>query len=200
MDQWKTSKGTTLYLINLKGKPYLPVAERLVWFREDHPDWTIETEIFPKEDECLAKATIKNESGKIIATAHKFENRKGFADFIEKSETGSIGRALALCGFGTQFCADDFSEHDRIVDSPRNSNPAPNNSNKNLKPSITPQVASDVEYVIDFGEDKGKTLNQLGGVKVSSKLKFIKETNSPWKSTDQAKAFMAAAEAYLKGK
>ena len=26
------------------GKEYLPVASRLVWFREEHPDWAIVTE------------------------------------------------------------------------------------------------------------------------------------------------------------
>jgi hypothetical protein len=32
------------YLIRVRGgQQYLPVAARLVWFREDHPDWSIET-------------------------------------------------------------------------------------------------------------------------------------------------------------
>lgn len=42
---YRTSKGTELPLLNLRGKQYFEVKFRLVWFREDHPDWSIETEL-----------------------------------------------------------------------------------------------------------------------------------------------------------
>ncbi len=43
--------------------------------------------------------------------------RVSFSDYIEKAETGAIGRALAALGYGTQF-APEFNEEHRIVDSP----------------------------------------------------------------------------------
>jgi hypothetical protein len=52
---------------------------------------------------------VKDTSGRIIATATKMETGSDFTDFVEKAETGSIGRALALCGYGTQF-APELSE------------------------------------------------------------------------------------------
>lgn len=116
---YTTKAGTVLPIINLKGKEYLEVKYRLVWFREEHPEWSIETEFVERtQDGALAKATIKNDKGQIMATSHKFEDKKGFFDFMEKAETGSIGRALALMGYGTQFCADELDEADRIVDAP----------------------------------------------------------------------------------
>lgn len=116
---FRTKKGTELPLLNLRGKDYLQVAHRLVWFREEHPDWSIETEIVENKPEAtLSKATIKDEKGRILATAHKFEDKKGFADHREKSETGAIGRALALLGYGTQFCADELDEGERLADAP----------------------------------------------------------------------------------
>lgn len=116
---FRTPKGTELPLLSLKGKDYLEVKHRIVWFREEHPDWSIETEIISlTEESAYARATIKDEGGRIVATSHKFESKRGFPDFIEKAETGAIGRALALCGFGTQFCADELDEGKRIVDSP----------------------------------------------------------------------------------
>lgn len=116
---YKTTKGTDLPLLNLRGREYLEVKYRLVWFREDHPDWSIETELpSVTENSAYAKATIRDESGRIIATSHKFENVQGFPDFLEKAETGAIGRALALIGYGTQFCADELDEGGRIVDAP----------------------------------------------------------------------------------
>lgn len=116
---YRTPKGTELPLLNLRGRDYLEVKYRLVWFREEHPDWSIETEILSVTDtNAYARATIKDEQGRVIATSHKFESKQGFPDFIEKAETGAIGRALALIGFGTQFCADELDEGERIVDSP----------------------------------------------------------------------------------
>jgi hypothetical protein len=99
-------------------QPYLQVAHRLVWFREEHPDWTISTrEIFSDEKTSVFECVILTPEGRVIATGHKKETIAGFGDFMEKAETGSVGRALALCGFGTQF-ATDLDEGDRIVDSP----------------------------------------------------------------------------------
>lgn len=119
MKTFKTPKGTELPLLNMRGKDYLQVAHRLVWFREEKPDWTITTDFITYDaNSAWAKATIINPEGRIIATAHKYEDAEGFADYREKSETGAIGRALALIGYGTQFCADELNEGERIVDSP----------------------------------------------------------------------------------
>lgn len=116
---YKTTKGTELPLLNLRGREYLEVKYRLVWFREEHPDWSIETEFVSATDKsACAKAYVRDGSGRLIATSHKFENERGFPDFMEKAETGAIGRALALVGFGTQFCADELDEGERIVDAP----------------------------------------------------------------------------------
>ncbi len=46
------------------------------------------------------------------------EKACSFPDFLEKSETCAVGRALAELGFGTQFVADELEEAHRIVDSP----------------------------------------------------------------------------------
>lgn len=148
----KTPKGTSLPILDLRGKPYLQVAHRLVWFREDHPDWAITTEFVEINTEkgyAIAKATIsgptvpetateidvdiKSMSSElfdgrrryVIATAHKAEDAQGFGDYLEKAETGAIGRALALCGYGTQF-SPDIEEGDRVVDAPvTQAKPAP---------------------------------------------------------------------------
>lgn len=119
MKTWKTPKGTELPIINLKGKDYLEVKYRLVWFREERSTWGIETSVVESSDKhAVFVAVVKDEQGRILATGHKHEDRAGFPDFREKAETGSIGRALALLGYGTQFTGDELDEGDRIVDSP----------------------------------------------------------------------------------
>lgn len=118
MSSVTTKAGTSLPLLNLKGKDYLQVAHRLLWFREEHPDGEIHTEYLQiGSDYAIAKATITL-NGKPLATAHKKEDKQGFADYHEKAETGAIGRALALCGYGTQF-AQELEEEHRIVDAPQ---------------------------------------------------------------------------------
>ena len=111
------------YLIKVQGgRYYLPVSARLVWFRDEHPDWRVETEPLELDVErgiAIFRARVMDEQGNVLATGTKMETREGFADFIEKAETGAIGRALAVAGFGTQF-APELSEGGVVhpVDSP----------------------------------------------------------------------------------
>ncbi len=112
------------HLIKVQGgRTYLPVSARIVWFRQEHPDWSIETEaveINHEKQYAIFRARICNGDGKLMATGTKKEDVKGFGDYIEKAETGSVGRALALCGFGTQFSPDlDESTAGRFADSPQ---------------------------------------------------------------------------------
>lgn len=138
---------------------YLPVQWRLVWFRSICPEGTIETEIvhldLDRETEeeafvwnnetrrsekvvkrapgfAVCRAVVKDGKGG-MATGTKSEKAASFADFLEKAETGAIGRALAALGYGTQFTGEEFDEGHRIVDAPveraeQNGVPAPQSS------------------------------------------------------------------------
>lgn len=122
---------------------YLPVQWRLVWFREQCPNGTIDTEEVEvdldreAEEEAYAWNSETRRSEKIVkrargyarfravvtdgkggrATGTKSEIAASFPDYIEKAETGAIGRALAALGYGTQF-APELNEEHRIVDAP----------------------------------------------------------------------------------
>jgi len=97
---------------------YLPVAARIMWFRREHPDWSIITKAVQLANKGIVmKAIIKNAEGRIIATARKKETEIGFPDYIEKAETGAVGRALAMCGYGT-LQAPEFDEGERVADAP----------------------------------------------------------------------------------
>ncbi len=106
------------HLIDLKGKQYLQVMWRLVWFREDKPLWNIDTKLEQLTDtHAVFSAKISDENGDQKASGYGSESVKDFRDFIEKAETKAIGRALAMLGYGTQF-APELDEGSRIVDSP----------------------------------------------------------------------------------
>ncbi len=119
----KTSKGTELPLLKLKGKDYLQVAHRIQWFNEEAARFRVDTDFLQISEErsvARAKVTVFDKDGQELkyATATKQESKKDFPDFIEKSETGAIGRALALLGYGTQFALSELDEGDRLADSP----------------------------------------------------------------------------------
>lgn len=185
-----TKKGTELPLLNLRGKDYLEVKYRLVWFREEHPTWGIETEfLYQGEAAAIAKATIKDDAGRILATAHKHEDKKGFPDFLEKAETGAVGRALALIGYGTQF-APELEEGERIVDSPVDRKPA-------LKAVSAPETT---DYVITIGKKyKGKRLTEVPTHELESFRTWLVDTadKDGKPLSPAAQEFIHAVDAYV---
>jgi hypothetical protein len=119
-DNAKPEFNPTKHLTKIQGNDYLEVKWRLVWMRNEHPDWSVITkpvEINTEKKYVIFRATVKDETDRVIATATKAESRNGFADYLEKAETGAVGRALAICGYGTQF-APELNEAHRIVDAP----------------------------------------------------------------------------------
>ena len=125
---------------NNSGRWYLPVDARLMWMRAEHPEWGISTDMILFDDNnlhrAIFKATITDESGRVIATATKQEDLSGFGDYMEKAETGAVGRALGMCGYGTQFMLDELDERDRIVDTPQtqSNKPAQQQSTQQPRP------------------------------------------------------------------
>lgn len=97
------------HLIDIRGKKYLEVKWRLVWFHEEKPDWSLETVYADFENAVIFKCAAKNPEGRIMATGHGRLVSTDWPRYFEKAETASIGRCLAILGFGTQF-AEEFDE------------------------------------------------------------------------------------------
>lgn len=145
MNTVKTPKGTELPLVSLKGKDYLQVAHRLIWFNETSERFNVTTDFLLVNDEqtvARAKVEIFNKEGHLVksATATKRETKKDFPDHTEKAETGALGRCLALLGYGTQFAIADLDEGSRLADSPvTNTRTAAKSEEKPATPSPVAQ-------------------------------------------------------------
>ena len=97
---------------------YLPVSARIAWFRTDHKDWGIETKIEAlKEGKVRVRATIYGKDSYVLASAMKTGDKVRFGDYIEKAETGAIGRALSLAGYDLAS-APDLDEEDMLANAP----------------------------------------------------------------------------------
>lgn len=91
--------------VNIKGKEYVEVNERLKYFRKNYKDYSLETEIVSLSTGIVTmRAIIKNESGRIIATGFAQEKESSSyinkTSFIENCETSAWGRALGNLGIG----------------------------------------------------------------------------------------------------
>jgi|TARA_R100000081_G_C4811307_1_gene171362 hypothetical protein len=91
--------------IDIHGKPYVEVNERIKYFREAYDHWSLITEFVElTENRCVMKATILDDVGRVIATGTA-EELKGSTfinktSYIENCETSAWGRALGNLGIG----------------------------------------------------------------------------------------------------
>jgi hypothetical protein len=91
--------------IEIHGKKYVTVNERVKHLRENYPGWVIKTKfLVVNENEALCKATIIDEKGLTVATGHAYEQKSNTginkSSHVENCETSAVGRALAYVGIG----------------------------------------------------------------------------------------------------
>ena len=91
--------------MNIRGKEYASVNERVTAFRKICPNGKIITEtISHEEGVIMMKATIIGEDGIILATGTAQEKQNASqvnrTSYVENCETSAVGRALGFCGIG----------------------------------------------------------------------------------------------------
>ena len=94
-----------LKTINIHGKNYVEVNERVKYFRENYKGWSLISELIDlTENRCVIKASITNEKDKVMATGIAYEvmgsSYINKTSFIENCETSAWGRALGNLGIG----------------------------------------------------------------------------------------------------
>jgi len=101
--------------INIKGKQYVEVNERLRYFRVNFKDWSLESEVVEKTNTSITiKAIIKDQEGRTRATGLA-EEVKGSTfinktSYVENCETSAWGRALGNLGIGIETSVASYEE------------------------------------------------------------------------------------------
>ena len=90
--------------IDVKGKNYIEVNQRIKAFRMLYPQGTIKTEIvFMDNGVITMRASIFNDT-KLLATGTAQEKESSSfinkTSFVENCETSAVGRALGMLGIG----------------------------------------------------------------------------------------------------
>jgi hypothetical protein len=90
--------------INIKGKDYVEVHERIGYLRKNYKVAQLLTEILSNEGGvCIMKATLYVDD-KIVSTGHAYEKEDSTyinkTSYIENCETSAVGRCLGNFGIG----------------------------------------------------------------------------------------------------
>ena len=95
----------TITKIEVKGKEYAEVNQRIRVFRMLYPNGSIETNIESLEKGiCVMSAVVKDDFGSVLGVGHAYEKEDSSfinkTSYIENCETSAVGRALGMCGIG----------------------------------------------------------------------------------------------------
>ena len=115
--------------INIKGKEYITVNERLIYFRNtnEFEGFGIKEDIVSIDDtEGIFKVTIYDSNGEPIVSAHAQEYRDSSyinkTSFVENGFTSALGRALGYLGIGIDTSIASANEVQNAVTNQKSDN------------------------------------------------------------------------------
>lgn len=137
--------------VDIKGKSYMEVNQRIKAFRMVYPQGIIETEMLSNENGvCVFKATVgyrENDEIYKLSTGTAYEKEDSSfinkTSYIENCETSAVGRALGMAGFGIDISVASAEEVANAIENQK----------------ITEKDAK--EFEITFGKYKGRKLEEI---------------------------------------
>lgn len=94
----------TIEPVEIKGKKYAEVSQRIKAFRMCFPEGFIRTQIVSHENSLVVIRAEVGHDDKVLGTGTAFEEQNANyinkTSYIENCETSAVGRALGMAGFG----------------------------------------------------------------------------------------------------
>lgn len=171
---------TNLKTIDIKGKSYVEVNERIKYFRtaEEYKGWSLISQIVSIENGvCIIKAKITDDKQVIRATGYAYEKEASTfinkTSYIENCETSAWGRALGNLGIG--------------IDSSIASAEEVKNAQANQGTSAKP-TDKQLDYLRKLLKDAGKGDSEVEGI-----IAMCKTANMASKWIEKAKTLAEEA-------
>ena len=142
--------------IQIKGKDYIEVNERVKQFHIDYPNGSITTELIEMTDRFITKTTVipdvKFPDRKFTGLAYEKEDSTFInkTSALENAETSSVGRCMGFLGLGIDTSIASYDEVANAVKQQKD------------KPKTIPPV--DLKQVEVPNPHYDKVVNELGGI------------------------------------
>ena len=142
--------------IQIKGKDYIEVNERVKQFHKDYPNGSITTELIEMTDRFITKTTVipdvKNPDRKFTGIAYEKEDSTFInkTSALENCETSSVGRSMGFLGLGIDTSIASYDEVANAVEQQKD------------KPKTIPPVNLKDQEVPNPVYDAA--VNDLGGI------------------------------------
>ncbi|MAA76651.1 MAG: hypothetical protein CML73_01275 [Rhodobiaceae bacterium] len=150
--------------INIKGREYITVNERLKYFRSEptFDGWQIKESLVHIDDkEGVFKVVICDDKGVEIASAHSQEYRDSSyinkTSFVENGFTSALGRALGYLGVGIDTSIASANEVQNAVK---------NQSDEKLKTKDAKKWLTDAQFNATMKATKEQAEKVLAGFKM----------------------------------
>lgn len=144
--------------VDIKGKAYVEVNERIKYFRENYKGWSLESDLLSLENGvCVIKATIRDENGVVKANGLAYEKENSTfinkTSYIENCETSAWGRALGNLGIGIDTAIASAEEVINAV----NNQPKPKLNDSQIYISLA--KLTDLDLIKNFYEENKDKVN-----------------------------------------
>jgi hypothetical protein len=143
--------------IDIKGKDYVLIKDRVIYFNETYQNTRIETSVKTTDRGVLARAKVTPdvENGERYYTGHA-ESKNGAKgpegeSMVEVAETSAVGRALAMMGIG-------------VIDSIASADEMRNVGNKDSPKATEKQI----NLILKLAKEKGIDLRSEQKEKIAS--------------------------------
>lgn len=151
-----------LKAIDVKGRGYVQVNERVKGFRELFPNGRLETEIVDLTDGVVTmKAFAYDGEGHLLATGYAQEKETSSyinkTSYIENCETSALGRALGWVGIGVDGSMASAEEVANAIIN-QNKDKDPKEVAKKAYPSKDEMISAIAEHYADDKENFEKML------------------------------------------